>query len=80
MQATLFDTLKEIVNNLQELFDQNVTEILLCDSPNLKGNQNWQILLSILNGLLRILWIQRDLPVLCFNVGLLLSFLIMTMT
>ena len=37
--ATLFDKLKEVVNNLQELSDQTVTEILLHSSPNnLKGN------------------------------------------
>ena len=44
VRATLFDKLKEIVNNLLELFDQTVTEVLLYGSPNLKGNQNSQIL------------------------------------
>ena len=43
-RATLFDKLKEIVNNLQELSDQTVTEMLLYGSPNLNGNQNSQIL------------------------------------
>ena len=43
-RATLFDKLKEIVNNLQELSDQTVSEILLYGSLNLKGNQNSQIL------------------------------------
>ena len=42
--ATLFDELKEIANNLLELSDQTVTEMLLCGSPNLNGNQNSQIL------------------------------------
>ena len=42
--ATLFDELKEIGNNLQELSDQTVTEMLLYGSPNLNGNQNSQIL------------------------------------
>ena len=42
IRATLFDKLKEMVNNLQELSDQN--EILLYGSHNLKGNQNLQIL------------------------------------
>ena len=40
------DKLKEVVNNLQELSDQNVTEIQLYSSPNIKGNQNLQILKS----------------------------------
>ena len=44
IRPTLFDNLKEIVNNLQELSDQTVTEMLLCGSTNLKGNQNKQIL------------------------------------
>ena len=44
MRATLFDKLKEIVNNLQDFSDQTVTEMLLYDSPNLKDNQNSQIL------------------------------------
>ena len=44
IRATLFDNLKEIVNNLQELSDQTVTEMLLYGSLNLKGNQNVQIL------------------------------------
>ena len=44
IRATLFDKLKEIVNNLQELSNQTVTEILLHGNPNLKGNQNSQIL------------------------------------
>ena len=44
IRAISFDKLKEIVNNLQELSAQTVTEILLYDSPNLKGNQNSQIL------------------------------------
>ena len=44
IRAILFDKLKEIVNNLQELSDQTVTEILLYGSPNLKGKQNLQIL------------------------------------
>ena len=44
LRATLFGKLKEIVNNLQELSDQTVTEMLLYGSPNLKGNQNSQIL------------------------------------
>ena len=39
----IWDKLKEIVNHLQELFDQIVTETLLYGSPNLKGNQNLQI-------------------------------------
>ena len=44
IRTTLFDNLKEIVHNLQELADQTVTEMLLYGSPNLKGNQNSQIL------------------------------------
>ena len=44
VRATLFDKLKEIVNNLLELSDQTDTEMLLYGSPNLKGNQNSQIL------------------------------------
>ena len=45
IRATFFDKLKKIVNNLQELSDQTVTEILLYGSPNLvKGSQNSQIL------------------------------------
>ena len=44
IRGNLFDKLKEIVHNLQELSDQTVTEILLYGSPNLKGNQNSQIL------------------------------------
>ena len=36
--------LKEIVSNSQELSDQTVTEMLLYGSPNIKGNQNSQIL------------------------------------
>ena len=44
IRATLFDKLKEIVNNLQEHSDQTVTEIPLYGSPNLKSNQNSQIL------------------------------------
>ena len=43
-RPTLFDKLKEIVNNLQELSDQTVNEMLLYGSLNLKGNQNLQIL------------------------------------
>ena len=70
VRATLFDKLKEIVNNLQELSDQTITEILLYNSLNLKGNQNSQILKLPLS----ILWIQRDLSVLCFSVGLLRVF------
>ena len=38
IRATLFDKLKEIVNNLQKLHDQTVTEILWYGSPNFKGN------------------------------------------
>ena len=41
--STLFGKLKEVVNNLQELSNQNITEILLYSSPNFKGNQNLQI-------------------------------------
>ena len=44
IRATLFDKLKETVNNLQELSDQTITEMLLYGSPNLKGNQDSQIL------------------------------------
>ena len=44
IRAILFDKLKKIVNNLQELSDKTVTEILLYGGPNLKGNQNSQIL------------------------------------
>ena len=44
IKPTLFNKLKEIVNNLQELSDQTVTELMLYGSPNLKGNQNLQIL------------------------------------
>ena len=44
IRATLLDKLQEIVNNLQELSNQTVTEMLLYGSPNLKGNQNSQIL------------------------------------
>ena len=44
VRTTLFDKLKEVVNNLQELSDQAVTGILLHGSPNLKGNQNLHIL------------------------------------
>ena len=43
-QITSFDKLREIVNNLQELSDQTVTEMLLYGTTNLKGNQNKQIL------------------------------------
>ena len=43
-RATLLDKLKEILNNSQELSDQTVTEMLLYGSPNIKGNQNSQIL------------------------------------
>ena len=68
IKATLFDELKETVNNLQELTDQNVTEILLHDSPNLKGNQNWQILKCIIK------YILDSKRFLCFSVELLLVF------
>ena len=44
LTASCINKLKKIVNNLQELSDQTVTEILLYDSPNLKGNQNSHIL------------------------------------
>ena len=44
MKATLYHKLKEIVNNLQDVYDQTVTEILLYGSPNFKSNQNLQIL------------------------------------
>ena len=44
IRTTLFDKLKEVINNLQELSDQTVTGILLHGSPNLKGNQNLHIL------------------------------------
>ena len=44
IRATLFDKLKETVNNLQELSDQTISEMLLYGSPNLKGNQDSQIL------------------------------------
>ena len=44
IRATLFDKLKEIVNNLQELSDQTATEMLLYGSLNLTHNQNSQIL------------------------------------
>ena len=44
IRATLFDKSKETVNNLQELFDQTVTEMLLYGSLNLKGNQSSKIL------------------------------------
>ena len=43
IRTTLFDKLKEWINNLQELSDQKVTELLLCGYPNLKGNQDSQI-------------------------------------
>ena len=80
IRTTLFDNLKEVVNNLQELSDQTVTEMLLYGSLNLKGNQNSQILELPLS----ILWIQRGLLVLCFSgVALFLfffGFLIMNRT
>ena len=57
-----------MVNNLQELTDQNVTEILLYDSPNLKGNQKWQILQCTIK------YILDSKRFLCFSVGLLLVF------
>ena len=44
IRANLFNKLKEIVDNLQKLSDQTVTEIPLYGSPNLKGNQNSQSL------------------------------------
>ena len=44
ISATLFDKLKEIGNNLQEVSNQTVTTIPLHGSPNLKDNQNLQIL------------------------------------
>ena len=44
IRASLFDKLEEIVNNIQKLSDQTVTKMLLYGSPNLKGNQNSQIL------------------------------------
>ena len=44
IRATLFDKLNETVDNLQELSDQSITEMLLYGSPNLKGNQNSQVL------------------------------------
>ena len=68
IKATLFDELKETVTNLQELTDQNVTEILLHDSPNLKGNQNWQILKCTIK------YILDSKRFLCFSVELLLVF------
>ena len=43
IRATLFNKLKEIVNNLQELSGQTVAEIVLYGSPYLNGNQNLQI-------------------------------------
>ena len=44
-----FDKLREIVNNLQELSDQTVTEMLLYSITNLKGNQSKQILKCTMN-------------------------------
>ena len=44
IRATLFDNVKEIVNNLRKVSEQTVTEMLLYGSPNLKGNQNSKIL------------------------------------
>ena len=44
-----FDKLREIVNNLQELSDQTVTEMLLYSITNLKGNQSKQILKYTMN-------------------------------
>ena len=68
IRATLFDNLKEIVNNLQELSDQAVTIMLLYGSPNLKGNQNSQILECTIKFIMD----SNRLPVLCFSVGILL--------
>ena len=44
IRGTLFQKLREIVNNLQELCGQTVTKSLLYGSHNLKCNQNSQIL------------------------------------
>ena len=43
IRTTLFNKLKESINNLQELSDQKVTELLLYGTPNFKGNQDSQI-------------------------------------
>ena len=72
IRATLFDNLKEIVNNLQDLSDQAVTIMLLYDSPNLKGNQNSQILECTIKFIMD----SKRLPVLCFSVGILLFFFV----
>ena len=40
IRNTLFDKLKEIATNLQELSDQNITEILLHGSPHFTDIQN----------------------------------------
>ena len=43
IRSTLFDKLKETVNDLQEPCEQTVTEMLYYGYPNLKGYQNSQI-------------------------------------
>ena len=64
---TLFYQVKEIVTNLQELSDQNITEILLYGSPRFTDIQNCVILkLSLI-----LLWITNDLLALYFSVELL---------
>ena len=44
IRGTSFDKLKKVVNKVQKLPDQNVTEMLIYGSQNLKSNQNLQIL------------------------------------
>ena len=44
IRGTSFDKLKKVVNKVQKLSDQNVTEMLIYGSQNLKSNQTLQIL------------------------------------